>query len=76
MSDKYPGDEVAKVAFDVMMRRGWGVKRLNNTGWWFAWDKDRPVIEDKGLEFSGLADPFTALVEADRWYKEHVEAIQ
>ena len=62
---------IARNAFDVATRRGWGVARTHN-GLWFV-----PAISME-LEIRGnglfLTDPFTALVEADRWYREHVEA--
>ncbi len=55
---------LARNAFEVMMRRGWGVE-WNADGWTVT-----------GLNWSGpetAADPFTALVEADKWYRENVE---
>ncbi len=64
---------LARNAFDVMMRRGW-MPNLYSDGWWGVQDRD-------GLYPRGLlgcaqgvrsADPFTALVEADRWCTEHV----
>lgn len=63
-------------AFDVMMRRGWGVAHFpckrNKVGVWMAIEcQDGPIIENVS---TGWPDPFTALVEADRWYKENVES--
>lgn len=56
---------LARNAFDVMMRRGWGVaKELD--GW---------SVFGNGIVRGnpGVPDPFTALVEADKWYAAHVE---
>ncbi len=59
---------LARNAFDVMMRRGWTPLRTDSGEWW--------IIEE--FDFLGAPawrwpDPFTALVEADKWYSEHVE---
>lgn len=64
---------IARNAFDVMMRRGWSPLKSRN-GWrvdqddgtYFAFGKD-------GVEPAEWADPFTALVAADAWYRENVE---
>lgn len=61
--------ELARNAFDVMMRRGWNPMRWPNGRW---------CVEDgTGSQHSpgteGYPDPFTALVEADKWHKENVE---
>lgn len=66
---------LARNAFDVMMRRGWevhhirvgqwGVPYVMHEGEFRAWLK----LDPKAL----AADPFTALVEADRWYRENIE---
>lgn len=59
---------LARNALDVMMRRGWGVMRLSGVPAWRAVDWEGREI------LSGFYDdPFTALVQADRWYREHVE---
>ncbi len=62
---------LARNAFDVMLRRGWGVERVWDNDlrvhrWYIVTDAPRALRE-------GFADPFTALVEADRWYAENVE---
>ncbi len=62
---------LARNAFDIMLRRGWGVERVWNNDlrvyrWYIVADAPRALRE-------GFADPFTALVEADRWYAENVE---
>lgn len=56
---------IARNAFDVMMRRGWSVKCFQSGRWYV----------DNGSEYLNSADdPFTALLEADAWYKANVEA--
>lgn len=62
---------LARNAFDVMMRRGWTANWNVDKSWGVqdAWTARYP----KGLGGQGWPDPFTALVEADRWYKENVE---
>jgi len=62
---------LARNAFDVMMRRSdWIVSACiagDYSQWWKVEDdNDRTVGEPQ-------TDPFTALVEADRWYRENVE---
>lgn len=57
-----------------MMRRGWFAKKIVRS-WYVFTDSNfnSPYI---GLFLSQIpvhADPFTALVEADAWYREHVE---
>lgn len=66
---------LARNAFDVMMRRGWGVVKLE-TGKWVLEDTAR-----KGwLYLNGqnwfADDPYEAakqMIDADRWYCENVE---
>ncbi len=74
--ENQPFIALARNAYDVMMRRGWYPVPVESELWnvctqglagklpeefWEAWRKLR------------FADPFTALVEADAWYREHVE---
>lgn len=61
---------LARNAFDVMMRRGWGVECADVGGPCFT------VVDACGHFINETAhrDPFTALVEADRWYAANVEA--
>lgn len=65
---------LARDAFDVMMRRGWQVMSID--GRWHVHDG---VDGNSYLWIGGVgaypipADPFTALVEADKWYRENVE---
>lgn len=63
---------LARRAFDVMMRRGLGVVRLA-TGWAAALPTSE-LYED--LRRQRWDCPFTALIEADKWYRENVEASQ
>jgi hypothetical protein len=65
---------LARNAFDVMMRRGWN-SSVDVQGKWFVVDRhNRPVHHaDEHGNPVRLADPFTALVEADKWYVENVE---
>ena len=65
---------LASQAFDVMMRRKW--RPITNVlpGWWVLGDDENPVHLPLHRDSPAIyADPFTALVEADRWYKENVE---
>jgi hypothetical protein len=62
---------LARNAFDVMMRRGWGIFRLKDETWRVQ-DEFSLWLWNDGRFFDG-PDPFTALVEADRWYRENVE---
>ncbi len=59
---------LARNAFDVMLRRGWGVERVWDNDlrvyrWYIVTDAPRALRE-------GFADPFTALVKADEWMKK------
>ncbi len=75
----YPGDEIAREAFLIMMRREWfavpghfGTPKPPHyvTKWGVRHkDSDLPEIDnnDKWM------DPFTALVEANAWWKANVE---
>lgn len=69
---------LARNAFDVMMRRGWGVDTDDSDPpRWF------PIVDSRqgdahhvlygkmpGTELPDWPDPFTALVEADEWLKK------
>ena len=57
---------LASQAFDVMMRRGWGVQRCGD-GTWYASDYSEGCLTS---EKTFYPDPFTALVEADIWMRE------
>ena len=56
---------LARNAFDVMMRRGWKVYRRANG----KWAVDIPIRDpfDGGTILHEENDPFTALVEADKF---------
>lgn len=72
---------LARNAFDVMMRRGWHVEQTDPEDkeekrmWFVPWPSNErktwPDVWMNGKQW--FADPFTALVEADRWCKENVE---
>ncbi len=65
---------LARNAFEIMMRRGWGVNRYGDG--WRPFVRDRAQFEmvrwmnSRGEEFC-WPDPFTALVEADAWWRKH-----
>jgi hypothetical protein len=63
---------LARNAFDVMIRRKWGVA-LCLIGGWEVFSRDGQECRDLDCPNVGHADPFTALVEADRWYVANVE---
>jgi len=69
---------LARNAFDVMMRRKWWVEPIG--GGDLGWAVFEEVERDGNLrhppvwmEADPAFDPFTALVEADKWYKANVE---
>ena len=72
----------AYAALEVMMHRGWGVRLLLT----LLSTESKEILprwhvlgisEPQGWPFKiGWSDPFTALVEADKWYKENVEQKQ
>lgn len=64
----------ASQAFDVMMRRGWApVKGIGPSWSWFLIEQELSDHVASGALTTGRADPFTCLVEADKWYRENVE---
>ena len=71
---------LARNALDVMMRRGWVPVRTPTGKWTFGNEVAPLVVGDSFkaaedyLKSFPQDDPFTALVEADRWYRGHVEA--
>ena len=64
---------LARNAFDVMMRRGWCA--IPWEGGWTVWAKefDNADWREGRVGVQVRSDPFTALVEADKWYKANVE---
>ena len=65
---------LARNAFDVMMRRGWWPIKRGDKWQVGGQDPDEPseTWETTPIQ-TGWPDPFTALVEADAWYKANVE---
>ena len=72
---------LARNAFDVMMRRRWAATPWSPNE---KWGLDPEIFSDNRTEANTqkfidwiyrnvFDDPFTALVEADRWYRENVE---
>lgn len=59
---------IARNAFDIMMRRQWWVVP-HGRFWRVRGDDSR----DLDMENDNYPDPFTALIEADKWYRENVE---
>lgn len=76
---------LARNAFDVMMRRGWWpIRNTDGKGWRIAWDardctnglvKAWPWWDyEKQMDTPATwPDPFTALTDADKWYRKNVE---
>jgi hypothetical protein len=67
---------LARNAFDVMMRRGWWAARLKDGKWrvsTFCAIHGESAFR-KFLVHQMCDDPFTALVEADKWYREKNES--
>ena len=71
MLPNYPGDDVAQRAFDVMMRRGWEVRRESRG--WIVPNYAQHWYVPMSTQESHWPDPFTALVMADEWFKANVE---
>lgn len=68
---------LARKAFHVMIRRGWSPSLIVNgvrTGMWIVvGEMQSPKqFEVHQLKFA-FDDPFTALVEADKWYRDNME---
>lgn len=64
---------LARNAFDVQLRRGWGVMPCRSVaGWWVCKDSEGTPFRDDCPRLY-WPDPFTALVEADKWYRENAE---
>jgi hypothetical protein len=66
---------LARNAFDVMMRRGWGVEQHSNGKWCIAQGtfKEDVKLWEWLCTVDHWANPFEALVEADRWHRENIE---
>ncbi len=66
---------LARNAFDIQMRRGWGVI-LTPEGWTISLEgafAGSQKLRDAGWR-GWFTDPFTALVEADKWLANVEEA--
>ena len=66
---------LARNAIDVLIRRGWAVRHSEFDGmWWLAHaGTPHPKAFRDWSEENAFADPFTTLIEADKWYRENVE---
>lgn len=68
---------LARNAFDAMMRRGWGVfPSQTEPGWGIVLPhlpQYAPRDKYRWIRAKRWPDPFTALVEADRWYSANME---
>ena len=75
---------LARNAFDVMMRRGWMVcrevvtsnpshKAYGRSVWTVRSEHHGDLIGPIGSRIIWADDPFTALVEADKWHVENIE---
>ncbi len=61
---------LARNAYDVLTRRRWGLTKEAG-GFWIV-DIRNPEIQ-RLMNYPCPTCPFTALVEADAWYRENVE---
>lgn len=59
---------LARNAFEVMMKREWHAEKTND-GWEVIGSGHAEIIDSRH------PDPFTAIVEADKWYRENVEVV-
>lgn len=74
---------LARNAFDVLMRRRWLVECItppcdgfpDGPGWTASFH-GMYMDPNECMLPGGFPDPFTALVEADKWYRENVEAVR
>ena len=66
---------LATKAFDIMMRRGWGCSH-GPRGWWVNCPMEVCLKFGVNFKMEPFPDPFTALVEAEKWYVEHVENVE
>ncbi len=63
---------LARNAFDVMVRRGWGVACYGPGRWVVPGFSKHWYVVHAGPPYD-YPDPFTALVEADNWLKAREE---
>lgn len=64
--------ELARRAREVMERRGWWPYKAED-GRWYAGGRYAMSMLFGTDGAKGWEDPFVALVEADKWYRENVE---
>jgi hypothetical protein len=64
---------LARNAFEVMMRRGWSVRRTVDHHWMVVGDNDTWLFHPKYGDYFMEDNPFTSLIEADKWYRENVD---
>lgn len=64
---------LARNAFDVLQRRPWTIKKWDDGRWGIAMNVGYHWPDHCLGMPNEWPDPFTALVAADEWYKEHVE---
>lgn len=63
---------LARNAFEVMMRRKW--RTVYFVEGWYVLDEEGHYVPINSANTRELSpDPFTALVMADRWYRENIE---
>jgi hypothetical protein len=66
----------ALLAEDVKMRRGWFAVRDSSGRWVAAENVAERISAVEGRGARHWPHPFTALIEADEWYKANVEAAE
>lgn len=66
--------ELARNAFEVMMRREWTAEKWDEAGNWIVVDARHLWVTRNPPQIH--TDPFTALVEADKWYAANVEGVK
>jgi|ERR1700722_2014356 len=67
---------LARNALEVMMWRGWYAypSNLMDTVLWTV--AGMPIAVEREFGKCQYRDPFTALVEAEKWYRNHIQAAQ
>jgi len=65
-------DKLAQAALEIMTRRWWRPKRIQE-GWTIESPFPNLSAFDLFLECFNRPDPFTALVDADKWYRQNIE---
>lgn len=65
--------KLARNAFDVMMRRRWSVFCASNGRWAVTWPEANSLHRFCNATGNSYPDPFTAVVEANEWYKTNMD---